>query len=204
MSTNRIAVIDDQEEVRRALAEMLDAYGYAVTTYPSAEEFLAEPTRADYACVVSDVRMPGMDGIGLVKALGGAEARPGVILISGQADVPMAVAALKAGAADFIEKPVDDVALIAAINRTQARASAPPPSAAPAADELSRFARLTPREAQVFDLIAEGHTSQSIARLFDISVRTVESYRAQAMEKLQLTSIAALVRLAVRLGRVQP
>ncbi len=172
--------------------------------YESAEAFLADPARFTIGCVVSDVRMPGMDGLALLRALvvSGQTTPVPAILISGQADVPMAVAALKAGAADFIEKPVDDLKLVAAINRAMAR---PPPVAERDLTEIkSRFDRLTPREVNVFDMVAEGYTSQSIASNLGISIRTVEGYRAQVMEKLQLTSIAAVVRLAIRLGRVAP
>lgn len=203
MAVSRIVVIDDQDAVRHALGEMLDAYGYAVELYGSAEAFLADAARSGVGCVVSDVRMPGMDGIGLVHALAtGQSSGPPVILISGQADIPMAVAALKGGAADFIEKPVDDVRLVAAINRALAGHSQAP---MPAMTELeTRFRRLTAREVAVFDMVAEGHTSVSVAQNLGISVRTVEGYRAQVMEKLHVTSIAAIVRLAIRLGRVTP
>lgn len=199
-AANRIAIIDDQEAVRRALGEMLDAYGYSVVLFASAEAFLASAERSLIGCVVSDVRMPGMDGIGLVRAI--AAVHPPVILISGNGDIPMAVSALKAGAADFIEKPVDDVRLVAAINRALAQPR--PVPAADAAELAARFQRLTAREVDVFDLVAEGHTSGSIAANLGISVRTVEGYRAQVMEKLHVTSIAAIVRLAIRLGRVVP
>jgi len=204
MPTNRIAVIDDQESVRRALGEILGVYGYDTVLFETAETFVGTPRRNDFACVVSDVRMPGMDGIGLVRALGGSDANPPVILISGQADVTMAVAALKAGAVDFIEKPVNDVQLVAAINRALAHNTVTTVAVASRAEAEARFARLTPREVQVFDMVAEGHTSPSIARNLAISVRTVESYRTQVMEKLGLTSIAGIVRLAIRLGRTNP
>lgn len=211
MPTSHVAVIDDQESVRHALRELLDAYGYQVSVFASAEAFLAAENRAGdgagFGCVLCDVRMPGMDGLGLVRALAGALP---VILMSGQADIPMAVAGLKAGAADFLEKPLDDKHLIAAINRGLAQK--PSAGAEAARGEAARgnpaeaeaFERLTRREREVFDAIAAGHTSPSIAANLNISVRTVESYRAQAMEKLGLTSLAALVRLAVRLGRLDP
>ena len=215
MPGSRIAVIDDQDAVRRALGEMLDAYGYVVELHESAEAFLADPVRGGVSCVISDVRMPGMDGIDLVRALVAAQpAGPPVVLISGQADIAMAVTALKAGAADFIEKPVDDVRLVAAINRAIAQfASASGPGSGPAsapapaldtAELTARFQRLTAREVDVFDLVALGHTSASIAANLGISARTVEGYRAQIMEKLRITSVAAIVRLAIRLGRVTP
>jgi len=201
MAGNRIAVVDDQEPVRRALGEILEVYGYDLILFESAEAFLAALDEASFGCVVTDVRMPGMDGIALVRAILRRDEPPvPAILISGQADVPMAVAAMKAGAADFIEKPVDDVRLVAAINRALARPV--PPPAHELADTAARFDRLTARERDVFDLVAAGHTSQAIARQLSISVRTVEGYRAQIMEKLQVASVAAIVRMAIRLGRM--
>ena len=180
--------MDDQEAVRSALGEMLGVYGYQVELHESADAFLASPGAGEVGCVIADVRMPGTDGIALVRELAQRGIDAPVVLISGHADVPMAVAGLKAGAQDFIEKPVDDVRLVAAINRSLA----------------FRFERLTPREMEVFDLVAEGMTSQAIATQLGISARTVESYRAQLMEKLQLDSVASIVRLAVKLGRVTP
>jgi two-component system response regulator FixJ len=126
------------------------------------------------------------------------------VLISGHADVPMAVAAIKAGAEDFIEKPVDDVQLVAAINRGLARLMERQEHVRSVAALTAQFERLTPRQVEIFDLVALGYTSQAIAAKLDISVRTVESYRAEIMEKMQAESVAVLVRQAVRLGRVTP
>jgi two-component system response regulator FixJ len=198
----RIAVVDDQEAVRTALGDMLGVYGYKVDLYDSADAFLASGQAEDTACVIADVRMPGTDGIGLVRELGQRGVDSPVVLISGHADVPMAVAGLKAGAQDFIEKPVDDVRLVAAINRSLAARFERQAGKQANKEAETRFERLTPREMEVFDLVAEGMTSQAIATRLGISSRTVESYRAQLMEKLQLDSVAAIVRLAVRLGRV--
>ena len=144
-----------------------------------------------------------MDGIALVRELGERGSSLPVILISGHADVPMAVAGIKAGAQDFIEKPIDDAALVAAINRALQQAFTR--TQAPSSDPLDqRFARLTPRQVEIFDLVAQGFTSQAIAAKLVISTRTVESYRAQVMEKMQAESIAALVRQAIRLQRITP
>jgi two-component system response regulator FixJ len=153
---------------------------------------------------VADVRMPGRDGIELVREIVRRGLPLPVVLISGHADVPMAVAGIKAGAEDFIEKPVDDAELVAAINRCLMRALQRP-EPANAADPLAkRFQRLTPRQVEVFDLVAEGFTSAAIAAKLQISQRTVESYRAEVMEKMQAESVAVLVRQAIRLGRVAP
>ena len=202
MAHPRIAVVDDQEAVRTALGDMLGVYGYKVDLYDSADAFLASGQAEDTACVIADVRMPGTDGIGLVRELGQRGVDSPVVLISGHADVPMAVAGLKAGAQDFIEKPVDDVRLVAAINRSLAARFERQAGKQANKEAETRFERLTPREMEVFDLVAEGMTSQAIATRLGISSRTVESYRAQLMEKLQLDSVAAIVRLPVRLGRV--
>ena len=204
MATPSVFVIDDQEAVREALGEMLRVFGYHVETYDSADAFLQAMSSPRTGCIVADVRMSGMDGIELVRELSRRGISLPVVLISGHADVSMAVAAIKAGAEDFIEKPVDDAHLLAAINRSLARVF----------DELSReqsleelrgrLERLTRREAEVMDLVVEGFTSQAIALRLGISQRTVESYRVQVMAKMQAESVAVLVRQAIRLGRIAP
>jgi two-component system, LuxR family, response regulator FixJ len=204
MSSATIFVIDDHAAVREGLGEMLSVFGYSVKTYDSADGFLLELDRKNVGCVVADVRMPGTDGLGLVRELARRKIALPVILISGHADVPMAVAAIKSGAEDFIEKPVDDAQLVAAINRAlgprlEQRGSHK------SRDALSeRFARLTPRQVEIFDLVVEGFTSHAISTKLKISVRTVESYRSEVMEKMQAESVAVLVRQAIRLGRITP
>jgi two-component system response regulator FixJ len=197
-------VIDDQKAVREALGEMLSVFGFNVETYESADSFLAAMHSPSTGCIVADVRMPGTDGIALVRELARRNINLPVVLISGHADVPMAVAAIKAGAEDFIEKPIDDAQLIAAINRGLTPRFSEQTSPEPSDRLMVRFARLTPRQVEIFDLVAQGFTSQAIAAKLDISTRTVESYRAQVMEKMQAESVAVLVRQAVRLGRIAP
>jgi two-component system, LuxR family, response regulator FixJ len=196
-----VFVIDDQAAVRQALGEMLRVFGYSVRTFESADGFLAALQGGETGCIVADVRMPGMDGIELVRELARRSNALPVVLISGHADVPMAVAAIKAGAEDFIEKPVDDVHLLAAINRSLARTFARQQSLG----ELQRqLDSLTAREVEVMDLVVQGYTSQAIASRLNISARTVESYRVQIMDKMKAPSVAVLVRLAIRLGRLAP
>jgi len=199
-----VFVIDDQQSVRHALTEMLGVFGFTVESYDSAISFIAafDPKRP--GCVVADVRMPGMDGIELVRELAKRGANIPVVLISGHADVPMAVAGIKAGAEDFIEKPVDDSALIAAINRGLTRTLAQQVSQQSGEILTRQFAALTPRQVEIFDLVAAGFTSHAIAARLELSPRTVESYRAQVMEKMQAESVAVLVRQAIRLGRITP
>src|SRR5262245_35910261 len=199
-----VFVIDDQASVRHALAEMLGVFGFAVETHESAASFLKTLDRPRAGCVVTDVRMPGMDGIELVRELARREVELPVILISGHADVPMAVAGIKAGAEDFIEKPVDDRELVAAINRGLARTFEQQAGRQSQDTVRERFSHLTPRQVEIFDLVAGGYTSQAIAAKLTIGTRTVESYRAQVMAKMQAESVAVIVRQAVRLGRIAP
>lgn len=199
-----IYVIDDQQSVRDALSEMLSVFGFDTEKFESADAFLKALDATRPACIVADVRMPGTDGIELVRQLAGRGATLPVILISGHADIPMAVAAIKAGAEEFIEKPVDDTQLVAAINRGLARMHENLNSSRSQDELRERFARLTPRQTEIFQLVAEGFTSQNIAEKLGISVRTVESYRAEIMEKMQAQSVAVLVRQAIKLGRVIP
>jgi len=204
MTTPIVYVIDDQQAVRDALAEMLRLFGYSVEVFPSADAFLERILTARPGCIVADVRMPGVDGIELVRELARRQVSLPVVLISGHADVPMAVAAIKAGADDFIEKPVDDAHLLAAINRCLARAFDTLSRDLSLDDLRQRFARLTPRETEVLDLVVEGFTSQAIALKLGISQRTVESYRVQIMAKMRAESVAVLVRQGIRLGRIAP
>lgn len=202
MSVPTIFVIDGDASVRHTIGEMLNVFGFVVETFDSAASFLkaVAPTRP--GCVIADVPVPGMDGIALVLEMKQRGMIMPVILISGHADVPMAVAGIKAGAEDFIEKPVDDAKLVAAINRAFARIFAEQDARMSQDDLSERFARLTPRQAEIFDLVAGGFTSQAIAGKLNLSIRTVESYRAQIMEKMQAESIAMLVRQAIRLKRI--
>jgi two-component system response regulator FixJ len=199
-----IFLIDDHISVRDALGEMLGVLGYSVKAYESADVFLAGIHERELGCIVADVRMPGTDGIGLVRELARRGIAMPVVLISGHADVPMAVAAIKSGAQDFIEKPVDDRQLVAAINRALARRLEQLDLQRAQSALDGRFARLTPRQIEIFDLVADGFTSLAIATRLNISVRTVDSYRAEVMEKMQAESVAGLVRQAIRLGRIAP
>ena len=202
LSGPTVFVIDDQKAVREALGEMLNVFGFSVETYESADNFLAAIRNPQVGCIVADVRLPGTDGIALVLAR--RKIGLPVVLISGHADVPMAVAGIKAGAEDFIEKPIDDAQLVAAINYGLTRTFSEQTKQR-SFDALSaQFARLTSRQIEIFDLVVQGFTSQAIAAKLGISTRTVESYRTQVMEKMQAESVAVLVRQAIRLGRIAP
>lgn len=203
----RIFIIDDQEAVRQAIGEMMSVFGFAVESFESAEAFLSFLETADIrtpSCVVSDVRMPGMDGIELVRHCRRLGKPVPIILISGHADVPMAVAAIKAGAEDFIEKPIDDASLVAAINRSLMQEAEKRRNATNREELVARFGKLTGRQREVFDLVVAGYTSYAIAEKLGLSSRTVESYRAQIMQKMQAESVAVLVRQAIEIGRASP
>ena len=204
VSAPTLFLIDDQQAVREALGEMLRVLGYRVETYESADAFLEAFSGPRAGCIVADVRMPGMDGIELVRELSRRGIALPVVLISGHGDVPMAVAAIKAGAENFIEKPVDDAHLLAAINRCLARAFDKLVREQSLEELRLRLERLTPRETEVMDLVVDGFTSQAIGLRLGISQRTVESYRVQIMDKMQAESVAVLVRQAIRLGRIAP
>lgn len=204
MTTPTVFIIDDQASVRESLGEMLTVFGYQTELYDSAVSFLTLNQAPQPGCAIADVRMPGMDGIEFVRELARRRIELPVVVISGHADVGMAVAAIKAGAEDLIEKPVDDVQLVAAINRGLARTFAQQQQRESIQELQNRFDRLTPREVEVFDLVVRGLTSQAISARLKISSRTVESYRVPMMDKMQAASIAELVRQAIRLGRIPP
>jgi two-component system response regulator FixJ len=204
MNAPTVFVVDDQPSVRHALCEMLSAFGYQVEAHDSAHSLLRALGPERHGCVVADVRMPGMDGIELVRELARQQISMPVVLISGHGDVPMAVAAIKVGAEDFIEKPIDDVHLVAAINRSLAGADAQRRLGERIREVRTRFGRLTPREVEVFDLVVQGYTSEAIGERLSISTRTVEGYRVQIMNKMQAESVAVLVRQAIALNRITP
>jgi two-component system response regulator FixJ len=195
-----VFLIDDEAGVRQALASMLSTYDFAVEAFASADDFLAAHGAGDGGCVVADVRMPGMSGLDLQRELVRRGSPLPVVLVTGHGDIPMAVAALKAGAQDFLEKPVDDEALVAAIHRALATSARRQEAASAIAALRARHARLTAREAQVMALVVAGHSNVSIAGQLGLSQRTVEHYRAQVMIKMEVASLAALVQAAAALA----
>lgn len=193
-----IYIIDDDEAVRDSLQLLLKSAGYDQTiAYQSALAFLeeAEPQPGD--CLLLDVRMPAMDGLELQTELNRRGDRLPVIIMTGHGDVPIAVRAMKAGAADFIEKPFSDEALLGALRGTLARAAEANRELEQASETLHRLETLTAREREVFDGVVAGQPNKVIAHKLGISARTVEIHRARVMEKMQAPNLSTLVRLAM-------
>ena len=199
MSAVQVHVIDDDDAVRDALAFLLSTEDLATATYDSAPPFLAVVEGVS-GCVITDVRMPGMDGLELTRRLKTMGVDLPVIIITGHADVALAVAAMKAGAADFIEKPFDDDTILKAVWRALSIRSATDARAAEQRVAAQRIEGLSRRERQVMDGLVAGKANKVIAYDLDISPRTVELYRAHLMIKTGAHSLSELVRLALSAG----
>ena len=195
-----IHVIDDDAAMRDSLAFLLDVNGFQPQVYESADAFLGAADRAALDCVISDIRMPGLNGIELVRKLKGEGSSCPVILITGHGDVALAVEAMKAGAVDFIEKPFDDAALLGAI-RSALDALPDNRTGSSAKNEAeARLAELSPRERDVLQGLVAGKINKVIAHDLSISPRTVEVYRANLMAKTGARSMSELMRLALAAG----
>lgn len=191
-----VYVIDDDDSARHSLEFLLDAAGIRVRSFPSADVFLkASPPLAN-SCVITDVRMPGMSGVELVEALRARGVGAPVIIITGHADVPLAIRAMKAGAADFIEKPFDEHAILSAIRRALADSAEDEEIARERHEINERLALLSKREREVVDGLVAGKANKIIAYDLEISPRTVEVYRANAMMKMQARTLSDLVRMS--------
>lgn len=197
-ATSVVHVVDDDEAVRRSLAVLLESAGHRSRSHASAEAFLADGG-AD-GCAIVDVRMPGMDGIALLRALRERGWTLPVIIVTGHADVALAVRAMKEGASDFIEKPYDGDAMLAAVAAALDRAADDRENRVAAEQAAQRVATLTPREREVMERLIEGRPNKVIGHDLGISPRTVEIHRANVMEKLGCRSLAEVVRLALTAG----
>jgi two-component system, LuxR family, response regulator FixJ len=192
-----VHVIDDDEAVRQSLAFLLSTAGFAVRVHESATGFLKVLPAAQVGCIVTDVRMPEMDGLELQRRLRAGKVTAPVIVITGHGDVALAVEAMKAGAADFIEKPFDDDVLIGAIRSALASRVEDAKGEARAAEVRGRLALLSSREREVLDGLVAGKPNKIIAYDLGISPRTVEVYRANLMTKMQADSLSDLVRMVL-------
>ncbi|MFH1341152.1 MAG: response regulator FixJ [Pseudomonadota bacterium] len=196
----KIYVIDDDEAMRDSLNFLLDSAGFHVTLFESAQNFLDVLPGLEFGCVVSDVRMPGIDGIEMLKRMKAGQSTFPILIMTGHGDVPLAVEAMKLGAVDFLEKPFEDDRLIGMIEAAIRQAEPAAKSETITHEIAARVATLSPRERQVMDGLIAGLSNKLIARDYDISPRTIEVYRANVMTKMQANSLSELVRLAMRAG----
>jgi two-component system response regulator FixJ len=197
-----VHVIDDDDSAREALAFLIDCAGLQVRTYESAVQFLDAVPSMEHGCIVTDVRMPELTGVELVGRLKALGVKDPVIVITGHADVPMAIQAMKAGVADFLEKPFSDDAILGAIRAALARQNGREEADAEREAIEARIATLSHRESEVMEGLVAGHANKVIAYDLNISARTVEVYRAHVMTKMQAGSLSELVRMVMvaRLG----
>jgi two-component system response regulator FixJ len=201
MSQRRLVhIIDDEARVRDALALLLSTAQIESRTYASAEEYLASVQWDEPACVVLDNQLPGLSGIDLLKRIAEAASDTAVIMITGYADVPSAIAAMRAGAYHFVEKPIDPEALLITVEEALARSDKILNSKAEAREIRSRRALLTQREREVFDLLIEGLPTKLIAERLGITPRTAEHHRGAVMRKMQARTISHLVRMGLSLA----
>ncbi len=195
-----VYAIDDDDAARDSLQFLLESHGQKVRTFESASTFLNELPKSEAGCVITDVRMPGITGIELLKKLKALSFPMPVIVITGHGDVPLAVEAMREGAADFIEKPYEDDALLRSIERSVASSKSAGTVDAVKGDILQRISELSGREKEVMAGLVAGKSNKVIAIDLDISPRTVEIYRANVMSKMGADSLPALVRMAITAG----
>ncbi|HEY5065729.1 MAG TPA: response regulator FixJ [Xanthobacteraceae bacterium] len=195
-----VHVIDDDEASRQSLAFLLQTADIEVRTYASAAVFLDLAPKLGWSCVITDVRMPGMSGIDLLRRLKELAVEVPVIVITGHGDVPLAVEAMKIGAVDFLEKPFDDRVLLASVRGALERRDGDKRRHGERAEIESRLTALSPRERDVLSGLVSGRANKQIAYDLGISPRTVEIYRANLMNKMQAGSLSELVRMALIAG----
>lgn len=193
--TNTVFIVDDDPLVRSALEITLTLAGLKAVKFASAQQFLAHVSAEHCGCVLTDIRMPGMDGLELQEELARRNSCMSVLVITGHADVPLAVRAMKAGALDILEKPFKKELLVKKVMAALALARQKSEQASQRDGIAARYDRLSERERDVLKLVVAGKSSKEIGRALDISPRTVDVHRANLMEKMQADNLAALVRM---------
>jgi len=194
-----VHVVEDDLAMRDALLLLLQSEGLPARGYASAEEFLAKQDCRQPPCLLVDIRLPGVNGLALQRELVSRGADPAIVMITGHGDIPLAVAAVKAGALDFVTKPFDPAALLQSVHAARQRTLENRQRVAAGAEIDACLQSLTPREASILTLLTEGHSNKIIAAELRISLRTVEHHRAHIMEKMHARTIAQLIRAV--LGR---
>ena len=199
-----VYAVDDDREFLASLRSILEAADFQVRAFNAARELLDQIELRPRSCIVSDIRMPGMDGIALQREIARREFRIPFVFVTGYGDVPLAVDAMKSGAIDFIEKPIDDSLLIDGVNRAleESRTLWERIGAERRAQEL--LATLSAREMEVFELLSQGLQNAEVSTRLGISPRTVEVHRANLYRKLDIRNLAAVVRIALLAGIASP
>ena len=198
MTEGIVFVVDDDAAVRRALERLIKSVGLDVETFASAQEFLQRDPPDRPACVVTDIRMPGLSGLDLQKELADADLSMPIVFMTGHGTVPMSVRAMKAGAVDFLQKPVDEQVLLDAIHQALERSSREQQASAQHAEIQERIELLTAREREVFELVVRGMLNKQIAAELGASEKTIKVHRGRVMQKMRADSLADLVRMAER------
>jgi FixJ family two-component response regulator len=199
-----VCVIDDDVSVRESLEQLIHYAGWAVQTYTSAEEFLAREQASTPGCLILDVSLPGLNGLELQRRLGSRATPIPIIFITGCGNVPMTVCAMKAGAVEFLTKPLSERALLSAINEALARSYAACAHETDIRPLRDRYASLSPRERDVMVLVVAGLLNKQVGIQLSISEVTVKAHRGRMMRKMQARSLADLVQMAVILDVLQP
>jgi FixJ family two-component response regulator len=195
-----VFLVDDDDAVRASITRLLTASGLRVRSFASAREFLSDPDRDGPGCLVLDLRMPEIDGLELQEALRDGDSIQPIIFITGHGGVPESVAAMKAGAMDFLEKPAEPAELLAVVDRAIALDARNRCERLELGDLERRLDTLTPREREVFERVVAGRLNKQIAYELGVSEKTVKVHRGRVMEKMETASLAELARLAERLG----
>jgi FixJ family two-component response regulator len=195
-----VFVVDDDDSVRTSLATLLESDGYSVESFVSAAEFLMRAPNVGPACLVLDVRLPGLDGFALQRQLTERGRMEQIVFITGYGDIPMGIRAMKRGAVDFLPKPFEDQALLNAVAQAITRSAGSWREREEVAQIRARMATLTPREFEVFRLVITGLLNKQIASELGAALRTIKTHRGRVMHKLGVQSVADLVRLAQKVG----
>ena len=195
-----VHVVDDDDAIRHAVVFQLETAGYRARDHASAEAFLEALPTAPSGCVITDVRMPGLNGLELVHRLKALGFKAPIIMMTGHGDIPLAVEAMKAGVVDFIEKPLDDEILLRAVGLALSTSATPRQDDALKGERRARFDTLSPREHDVLIGVIAGKPNKIIAYDLGISTRTVEVHRAGVMTRTAASSLSELIRMALSLG----
>ena len=199
-----VHVVDDDEPTRRTTARLLTAAGFTVRTYSTGTDLLADLESNMPECIVLDVRMPGQSGFDIQEALAKRGISLPIVFLTGYADIPETVRAIRAGAVDFLTKPIDQRVLVDAVTRALAKGASDRVVLARRQALMAQYEHLTPREREVLGHLIKGEINRQVAAHLNITERTVKVHRAQLLQKLQVDSIAALVRFAIEIGLEPP